>query len=173
MLPLAGYADRLSVRPGETIAFKVSNATGAPVTTRLVRVISADPNPEGPGIREEPLEHSVRVVREPERYGLQRGSYARIDGGIALAGLSSFTLIATVQPTHIGRNCSILSLLDAEGRHGVGIGMDEAGRFVGTFAMERYPSGWSARSRPAAANGIASGSPTMHEPGRPSSASSR
>jgi N,N-dimethylformamidase len=50
-----------------------------------------------------------------------------------LAGLSSFTLIATVQPTHLGRNCSILSLLNAEGRYGVGLGMDEAGRFVGTF----------------------------------------
>ena len=26
MVPLIGYADRLSVRPGETIAFKVSSA---------------------------------------------------------------------------------------------------------------------------------------------------
>lgn len=136
MLPLAGYADRLSVRPGETIAFKVSNATGAPVKTRLVRVISADANPASPGIREEPVDSSVRVVREPERYGLERGSYARIDGGIALAGLSSFTLISTVQPTLLGRNCAILSLLDADGRRGVGLGMDEAGRFVGTFGLQ-------------------------------------
>ncbi len=135
MLPLAGYADRLSVRPGETIAFKVSNATGAPVTTRLVRVISADANPAGPGLREEPVDSSVRAVREPEQYGFQRGSYARIDGGIALAGLSSLTLVATVQPTHLGRNCAILSLLDAEGRRGVGLGMDETGRFVGTFGL--------------------------------------
>lgn len=133
MLPLAGYADRLSVRPGETIAFKVSNATGTPVSTRLVRVISADPNPEGPGIREEPVDSTVRLVREPEYYGFQRGSYAIIDGGIALAGLSSFTLIATVQPTLPGRKCVILRLLDAEDREVAGLGMDEGGRFVGTF----------------------------------------
>lgn len=134
MLPLAGYADRLSVRPGETIAFKVSNATGVPVSARLVRVISADPNPAGPGLREEPVDASVHVVREPERHGLRRGSYAQIDGGIAMAGLSSLTLIATVQPTLLGRACRILSLLDGEGR-GVGLGMDEAGRFVGTFEL--------------------------------------
>ena len=135
MLPIAGYADRLSVKAGETIAFKVSNATGSPVKTRLVRVISADANPAGPGIREEPVEHSVHTVNEPGRYGVQRGSYARIDGGVALTGLSSLTLVATVQPTILGRNCAILSLLDADGRRGVGLGMDENGRFVATFGL--------------------------------------
>ena len=31
MLPLAGYAERLSARPGQTLRFHVANATGAPV----------------------------------------------------------------------------------------------------------------------------------------------
>jgi N,N-dimethylformamidase len=52
MLPLAGYADRFSVAPGETIAFKVSSALAGTYQARLVRVISGDPNPAGPGIRE-------------------------------------------------------------------------------------------------------------------------
>lgn len=52
MLPLAGYADRFSVVPGETIAFKVSSALAGAYQARLVRVISGDPNPAGPGIRE-------------------------------------------------------------------------------------------------------------------------
>lgn len=135
MLPIAGYADRLSVRPGETIAFKVSNATGQPVETRLVRVICADPNPAGPGIREEDVASSVRMVREPGVHGVQRGSYARIEGGTAMKGLSSLTLVVTVQPTLTGRNCAILSLLDADGRRGVGLGMDERGHFVATFGL--------------------------------------
>src|SRR5690606_24718144 len=95
---------------------------------------SADPNPAGFGLREEPVDASVDVVREPERHGLRRGSYAQIDGGIAVAGLSSLTLIATVQPTLLGRACKILSLLDGTGR-GVALGMDETGRFVGTFEI--------------------------------------
>jgi len=133
MLPIAGYADRLSVRPGERIAFKVSNATGEPVKTRLVRVISADANPAGRGIREEAVESSVQTVSEPEFYAVQRGSYARIDGGIALKGLSSLTLLATVQPTLPGRTSAILSLLDESDRRAVGLGMDERGRFVASF----------------------------------------
>ena len=52
MLPLTGYADRFSVAPGETIAFKVSSALAGTYQARLVRVISGDPNPAGPGIRE-------------------------------------------------------------------------------------------------------------------------
>ena len=32
MLPIAAYADRLSVRPGETIRFQVANATGRAVS---------------------------------------------------------------------------------------------------------------------------------------------
>ncbi|MCL4764647.1 MAG: N,N-dimethylformamidase [Hyphomicrobiaceae bacterium] len=135
MLPIAGYADRLSVRPGETIAFKVSNATGAPVTTRLVRVISADPNPAGLGLREEAVASSVRMVKEPGHHGVQRGSFAHIDGGVVVMGLSSLTLIATVQPTQLGRECAILCLRDGEGRRGVGLGMDERGRFVATFGL--------------------------------------
>ena len=51
MMPLAAYADRLSLRPGETIRFHVANATGSPVTPRVVRVVCADANPAGPGIR--------------------------------------------------------------------------------------------------------------------------
>ena len=51
MIPLAAYADRLSVRPGETIRFHVANDTGEEVTARLARVICADANPAGPGIQ--------------------------------------------------------------------------------------------------------------------------
>ena len=55
MLPLTGYADRFSVAPGETIAFKVSSTAATPYQARLVRLISGDPNPAGPGIKEEPV----------------------------------------------------------------------------------------------------------------------
>ena len=55
MLPLTGYADRLSVRPGETIRFHLANATGAEVDAKLVRVVCADANPTGPGILLEPV----------------------------------------------------------------------------------------------------------------------
>ncbi|UOM36492.1 N,N-dimethylformamidase beta subunit family domain-containing protein [Acuticoccus sp. I52.16.1] len=58
MLALTGYIDRLSARPGEEIAFKLSSTGTAPVDVRLVRVVSADPNPGGPGI----IEHDLADV---------------------------------------------------------------------------------------------------------------
>ncbi len=110
MLRLAGYVDRLSARPGETIAFKMSNATGAPVKARLVRVICADPNPAGPGIREEPLDIALTDLDVTE-HGLERGSYGVVELGTALAGLDDFTLVMSVQPTSPpeGKPASILS----------------------------------------------------------------
>jgi len=99
MLPLTGYADRFSVAPGETIAFKVSSALAGPYRARLVRVISGDPNPAGPGIRERdvaaPFEGSYPSRVQP----VPLGSYARVADTPALQGLASFTAVATIWPT--------------------------------------------------------------------------
>ena len=55
-IPLIGYSDRLSVRPGETISFKVSSENAANFTASLFRSYSSDPNPKGIGIFEENAE---------------------------------------------------------------------------------------------------------------------
>jgi N,N-dimethylformamidase len=44
MLPLTGYADRLSAAPGETIEFKISSNTQQDYQARLVKVICGDAN---------------------------------------------------------------------------------------------------------------------------------
>jgi len=53
LLPIAGYADVMSARPGDVVNFKVSSEGDQPFTARLVRSISADPNPAGMGVVEE------------------------------------------------------------------------------------------------------------------------
>ena len=45
MIPLIGYADRLSLRPKETINFKVSCNGPDPYEARLVRIICGAPTP--------------------------------------------------------------------------------------------------------------------------------
>ena len=55
-IPLIGYSDRLSVRPEETISFKVSSENSASYTASLFRSYSSDPNPKGVGIFEESAE---------------------------------------------------------------------------------------------------------------------
>lgn len=54
-IPLIGYLDRFSHRPGETFTGYVHAARRSECRVRLVRVISGDPNPAGPGLRFEDL----------------------------------------------------------------------------------------------------------------------
>ncbi len=59
--PLLGYADRLSARPGDNVNVKVSSSISGQFSAHLVRVICADPNPEGPGV----IEKSIPAHFEP------------------------------------------------------------------------------------------------------------
>mgnify|MGYP003328281515 CR=1 FL=1 len=52
-IPLIGYCNRLSVRPGEVISFKVSSESKSNFNASLFRSFSSDPNPSGQGINEE------------------------------------------------------------------------------------------------------------------------
>ena len=54
-----GYADRLSVAPGETIEFKVSCDEPGSYRADLVRLIHGDTNPAGPGFKEEEIASSI------------------------------------------------------------------------------------------------------------------
>lgn len=98
MLPLTGYADRFSVAPGETIAFKISSALAEPYHARLVRVISGDPNPAGPGIKEVPIDAAFAGRYRSRVQPVALGSYARVADAPALRGLRSFTIVATIWP---------------------------------------------------------------------------
>jgi N,N-dimethylformamidase len=77
-LPITGYLDRFSHRPGERFAAKVSVPGGGAAQARLVRVISGDPNPEGPGLRFEDCSAQFEHAFEARHQPIRRGSYARI-----------------------------------------------------------------------------------------------
>lgn len=75
-LPITGYLDRFSHRPGESFAAKVSVRDGGQARARLVRVISGDPNPAGPGLRFEDLSHRFDVTFEGRHQPIRSGSHA-------------------------------------------------------------------------------------------------
>jgi len=103
MLPLTGYADRFSVAPGETIAFKVSSTAATPYQARLVRLISGDPNPAGPGIKEEPVPAPFAASYPSRVQPVPLGSYLRVPDAPAFRRLASFTVVATIWPTTPGQ----------------------------------------------------------------------
>ena len=136
MLPITGYADRYSVAPGETIAFKVSSTAPEDYEARLVRVICGDPNPAGPGMREQPVEAAF-AGRYPSRVQpIHNGSWACVAGTGPLDTLGSFTATATIWPTLPGlsRRQGLVSRVDAATGAGFTLGIDEAGALAATLS---------------------------------------
>jgi N,N-dimethylformamidase len=129
MLPLAAYANRLSVRPGETIEFKVSSQSGEPYSARLVRVICADANPAGPGIIEEPVSAALEGQHPSRKQAVHQGSYGRIENTLDLAASGQLTFAATIWPTMpgSGRRQGILSAYDPNVRVGFALAIGEDG----------------------------------------------
>lgn len=110
-VPLTGYTDRLSARPGEEIAFKVSSTEGGRYRARLARSICADPNPAGMGITEEDASAWFAPRDLPARHqAFFPGSYGHTGGAVTLPAQGGVSLSATVQPTHLnGRDQAVLS----------------------------------------------------------------
>jgi N,N-dimethylformamidase len=129
MLPLAGYVDRLSARPGETLRFHVSNATARPVRARVVRVHNADANPAGQGIITSPVVDlgAHTMAQHP----VDLGSYMTADLGAHLTGATGFSIIATIWPTKLGgREQPIVSWLDPARGTGAQLIIDVQGRIA-------------------------------------------
>ena len=113
-IALVGYADRWSARPGETLEFKVSSRSRDPYRARLVRIISGDANPAGPGIKEEAIPSAFERSWPSRAQDAILGSYARIPD--AQPDESALTVSATIWPTAPQReDQGIVSWLEDEG----------------------------------------------------------
>jgi N,N-dimethylformamidase len=96
---ITGYADPLSVKPGETIRFMLSAEGANTAEAAIVRLVHGDEHPEGPGFVEQ--EVATDIVREValEHQPTQVGSFLEIEdpqARLALAG--DFTLHAWIWP---------------------------------------------------------------------------
>jgi N,N-dimethylformamidase len=109
VIPLTGYTDRLSAAAGERIAFKISSAAPGPYRASLARVVHADPNPAGPGVKMVDLASRFAIERPSRVQALALGSYARIDAAAALPTAGPLTVVALIWPTLVaaGEQCVI------------------------------------------------------------------
>ena len=134
MLPLTGYADRLSVRPGETIRFHLANATGAEVEAKLVRVVCADANPAGPGVLVEPVASPPAAVAAAGEERVPRGSYARIEDVGRCFGAGGFSITCLVHPTRLaGARQVIVSRTGGAAGSGFTLAIDEQDRLCASI----------------------------------------
>jgi N,N-dimethylformamidase len=127
-LPITGYLDRLSCRPGEPINVKVSVRDGGRYRVTLERLISADPNPSGPGRRIEDLATQYSRDVQGRRQTISRGSYATIPDAPVRSGAAACTWSALVAPGRTDHDQSILS--EQDGLCRIVLGLGTQGAFV-------------------------------------------
>ena len=80
VVPLIGYVDRFSGRPGERIAVKVSSRLAEPYRADLVRIIHGDANPAGPGLKFEEVEATFAGTYPSQFQPAHSGSYGIVAG---------------------------------------------------------------------------------------------
>ena len=111
MMALTGYLDRLSARAGEAIAVKVSSQLADPYAADLVRIIHADPNPAGPGLKLVPVASAFAGSYPGRAQAVQPGSYAVIDAALAVP--EGGTIRLRVQPGLLAAAQPVLTLGDS------------------------------------------------------------
>ncbi|MBK1870676.1 N,N-dimethylformamidase beta subunit family domain-containing protein [Aestuariivirga sp. YIM B02566] len=101
MIEILGYTDRLAVRPGETIEFKVSRETGDGFyRADIVRLRCGDDRPDGPGFQEElVVDAVVNGDYQGRKQEIDCGSYVSIPPAAAFNALAGFELSCLIWPT--------------------------------------------------------------------------
>jgi len=125
-LPITGYFDRLSGRPGETLTAHVSVRAGGAYRARFARVICADPNPAGPGMRLEDLASLFDRAIEGRHQAISIGSYGCVAAGPARDHAAPCTWTALIWPGVVKRRQAVLAETGSGGEIALSIGPDGA-----------------------------------------------
>src|SRR5438477_9324840 len=111
MVPLIGYLDRFSARPGEPIAVKVSSRFDAPYRADLVRIIHADANPAGPGVKIEEVPAGFAGTYPSRFQPVHSGSCGVVTAGAPIALPDPCTIVVRVQPWLLdGRQQTVMAI---------------------------------------------------------------
>lgn len=147
MIPLTGYSDRLSVCPGESIEFKISSQLASDYEARLIKIRCADPNPDGPGMRETHVPSSLEGTYASRNQVFTKGSYAVVRSiEAATADIVSFVVSVVIWPTLPGG--SKQTILSHEGDSmGFRIFLDEDARLNAIVGASKVVSEKSLRER--------------------------
>jgi len=128
-MELVGYSDRLSVRPGESIAFMISCAYDA-FDAEVVRLRHGDERPHGPGRRAEVVPSTAAGRYAGRRQPLRPGSYVRVEDAPALALESAFELSVWAWPTLLSAGTQTLLAKRGPSGGGLALQVETDGRVV-------------------------------------------
>ena len=130
-IKLFGYADNISVKPGDTIQFHV-NADGTDIAeAQLVRLIHGDQHPSGPGFVEEEIDCAANGVWQVEKQYTQVGSFLEVADPLRKLALEgSLTLFGFIHPDRpqVGRRQCLVGRWDDSRNYGFCLGISQSGR---------------------------------------------
>ena len=125
---ILGYVDPLICGGGDQVAVKLSCDDIAAYQAEVVRLICADPDSRGPGLRYEAVVTIAPIARPGRPQAIHPGSFVRIDDTGPLRRATRFAFAAMVFPTLLdGHIQTIASLWEPDNQQGYAIGLDESG----------------------------------------------
>jgi N,N-dimethylformamidase len=129
-IKIFGYADKISVIPGETLDIHVSADAVTSVQAQLVRLIHGDQHPDGPGFVEQEIACGANGDWPVQKQYTQVGSYLEVtdpDRRLAIEG--SLTLYAFIYPSlpRIGLRQCLLGRWDNTRNFGYCLGINQKG----------------------------------------------
>ena len=125
---ILGYADPLSVAPGDRIELRLSCTDVERYRLDFVRILCGDPDPRGPGLRFEPAASPVDGEYAGRFQPIDAGSCVRIDGFSGLEDAASFAVAAFVWPTApLGRRQTLMGCWSEPDASGFALEIGESG----------------------------------------------
>ena len=123
---LAGYTDKISACPGDTISFMVSaEDDSTEFRASLVRLHCVDSHRDGPGLQEDRIISSFDGTYRSRRQPIAIGSRGTVAGGEAIRSIKSFSVCAMIWPTLAGDGRQVIfSTLGVEGVDGFILSLD-------------------------------------------------
>ena len=128
---ILGYADRLSVAPGDRLELKLSCAGVERYRLDFVRIVCGDPDPRGPGLDLVPAPSPVDGEHRGRFQPIDAGSYVRVDDTSGLPDGGTFAVAAFIWPTAPApreRRQTVLGWWSEPDGSGFALEIDEAGR---------------------------------------------
>jgi N,N-dimethylformamidase len=116
IVPLVGYTNKLSGRPGDQIDFQISSQSKSPIKAQLFRSINADPNPKGAGIIEESCENFFPTqIFAGRNQSFFPGSYGKTSHAVTVTAKNELRVILLVCPTlYCVHNQTLLGIGETE-----------------------------------------------------------
>ena len=131
---LEGYPQEISVPAGAPAHLMVSGSAGE-AELRIVRLVHGDPNPAGPGYRDEAVDWGVPATVEIAEQVLDKGSYVEVPAKRGPPFPESFTLTMWARPTMLTGDWQALFAL--WGAEAVGFGVFATGSRTLTAGVSR------------------------------------